>query len=560
MKRYAKYIALAVVAIAILRIIDTYSSFNHTVDAPIHIACGLEWLQYGTYSLEAEHPPLSRIATAIGPYLAGVRLPPNYREIWQSYRVELGNIALVSGEGYFSNLLRAKLGVLFFFVMSIAVVWTWARTVSGAVAGMVCVFLYSALPPVLAHGSVAETDMTLTANLMGALLALLLWLKRPNLANALFLGLMFGLSLISKLTTLLFFPACAFVVCLWYWYMKGRVQNDSNVVQLPVLRVLVRQACMSGIVAFFVFWAGYGFEIGDLHHSKLPGVTTIEWISWYSIPLRNLIASVADQAIFPAPPFFEGVQDAAVHAQTGHDAFFMGEMRRFGIWYFYPVLLLIKTPIAFLLLTGAGVIGLTEKTMRSKSWQPLVPVLMAGMILLVVLPTTINIGIRHILIIYPLLALIAGSGVSFLWLLHRGRTLGRISVVVLMGWYIGVSAAAHPDYLAYFNRIPGEKPEQWVVGSGLDWGQDLYRLSSELKERQVPMLSLAYFGTADPSWFDFPPIRPVTPGVPVTGWVAASVSLLQHDTPEEDHFGWLKTLEPVQIVGKSIYLYHIPEE
>ncbi|MBT5875569.1 MAG: hypothetical protein HOH43_19255, partial [Candidatus Latescibacteria bacterium] len=287
MKRYAKYIALAVVAIAILRIIDTYSSFNHTVDAPIHIACGLEWLQYGTYSLEAEHPPLSRIATAIGPYLAGVRLPPNYREIWQSYRVELGNIALVSGEGYFSNLLRAKLGVLFFFVMSIAVVWTWARTVSGAVAGMVCVFLYSALPPVLAHGSVAETDMTLTANLMGALLALLLWLKRPNLANALFLGLMFGLSLISKLTTLLFFPACAFVVCLWYWYMKGRVQNDSNVVQLPVLRVLVRQACMSGIVAFFVFWAGYGFEIGDLHHSKLPGVTTIEWISWYSIPLRN---------------------------------------------------------------------------------------------------------------------------------------------------------------------------------------------------------------------------------------------------------------------------------
>lgn len=560
MTRYAKYVALALAAIAVLRVTDTYSSFNHTVDAPIHIACGLEWLQYGTYSLEAEHPPLSRIATAIGPYLAGVRLPPDYREIWQSYRVGLGNIALLSGDGYFPNLVRAKLGVLFFFIMSMAVVWTWARKIHGVIAGMVCVLLYSMLPPVLAHGSVAETDMTLTANLFGALLALLMWLRRPHMVNALILCLMFGLSLISKLTTLLFFPACAFVVLIWYWCMNRRVQTDSGAMRLPAPGVLLRQICVSGTLAFLVFWAGYGFEIGDLRHSKLPGITTVEWISWYSMPLRNLIASVADQPIFPAPPFFEGVQDAAVHAQTGHDAFFMGEMRRFGIWYFYPVLLLIKTPVAFLILTGAGVIGLMRETRRSASWQPFVPVLMAGTILLVVLPTTINIGIRHVLIIYPLLALIAGSGVSYLWMLPRRRTLGRLSVIVLMGWYIGVSAAAHPDYLAYFNRIPGDRPEQWVVGSGLDWGQDLYRLSRELKERQVPMVSLAYFGTADPAWFDFPTMRPVTPGVPVTGWVAASVSLLQHDTMEENHFGWLKAFEPVQIVGKSIYLYHIPEE
>src|ERR1700689_161302 len=66
--RYSLAIFLALVAIASARIITTYTVFNHTVDEPAHIACGMEWLDRGTYHYEAQHPPLSRVMMAILPH------------------------------------------------------------------------------------------------------------------------------------------------------------------------------------------------------------------------------------------------------------------------------------------------------------------------------------------------------------------------------------------------------------------------------------------------------------------------------------------------------------
>jgi len=61
------------VGLAIARVISTYAVFNSTSDEPAHIACGMEWLQWGTYTYEPQHPPLARAMIALGPYLAGIR-------------------------------------------------------------------------------------------------------------------------------------------------------------------------------------------------------------------------------------------------------------------------------------------------------------------------------------------------------------------------------------------------------------------------------------------------------------------------------------------------------
>ena len=41
----------------------------------------MEWLQYGTYTFEPLHPPLARVAVALGPYLAGLRLK-DHGNLW----------------------------------------------------------------------------------------------------------------------------------------------------------------------------------------------------------------------------------------------------------------------------------------------------------------------------------------------------------------------------------------------------------------------------------------------------------------------------------------------
>jgi len=65
----------ALLVIAVVRIVSTYFVFPQAYDEPAHVVCGMEWLDNGTFTLEPLHPPLPRVAAALGPYLAGIRLP-----------------------------------------------------------------------------------------------------------------------------------------------------------------------------------------------------------------------------------------------------------------------------------------------------------------------------------------------------------------------------------------------------------------------------------------------------------------------------------------------------
>ena len=90
LENHARIIAIAAVLLASVRIGTTWNVFSQTSDEPVHIACGLEWLDKGQYTGEAQHPPIARIATAIGPYLLGARPKPFAPKM---------NFTLLSAEG-----------------------------------------------------------------------------------------------------------------------------------------------------------------------------------------------------------------------------------------------------------------------------------------------------------------------------------------------------------------------------------------------------------------------------------------------------------------------------
>ena len=122
------------------------------------------------------------------------------------------------------------------------------------------------------------------------------------------------------------------------------------------------------------------------------------------------------------------------------------------------------------------------------------------------------------------------------------------------------SARSHPDYLAYFNEAAGDHPERILVDSDLDDGQDLKRLADTLRARRVPVVSLAYAGSATVAEHGLPPVRWLQPHQPVNGWVAASLYSLKLGSlgrPGHDDFAWLERYHPVARVGRSILLYDI---
>jgi hypothetical protein len=64
---------LLLIVIAAARLFPTYTTLTATFDEPLHSADGMEWLDTGTYTRERQHPPLARVAFALGPYLSGIR-------------------------------------------------------------------------------------------------------------------------------------------------------------------------------------------------------------------------------------------------------------------------------------------------------------------------------------------------------------------------------------------------------------------------------------------------------------------------------------------------------
>jgi hypothetical protein len=188
------------------------------------------------------------------------------------------------------------------------------------------------------------------------------------------------------------------------------------------------------------------------------------------------------------------------------------------------------------------------------------PAILTAVILLINLPTSLNIGVRYMLPLLPLLALTAGIGAAWLW---RNQ---RAAAIALLLWTAISSVAAHPDYLAYFNELAGTHPESILVDSDLDWGQDMGRLAAELQRRRVPYLHMACLYTGDDSRLGLPAWDSLEPYQPVTGWVAVSQTMLknygwmaaQQRGRSDLAFAWLDQHRPVGRVGKSILLYYIP--
>src|SRR5206468_3555341 len=162
---------------------STYTVFSHTMDEPVHLGVGMEWLDRGTYSGDASHPPLARVLAAVGPYFAGERSAGGPDSMQEGLRI-LGH-----DRHYDRILALARAGILPFFWIAAWVVFLWSYRASGPNAALIAVFLFTTLPPVLAHAGQATTDMAATAMMSAAVYAALLWAERPDRRRTVILGL-----------------------------------------------------------------------------------------------------------------------------------------------------------------------------------------------------------------------------------------------------------------------------------------------------------------------------------------------------------------------------------
>jgi 4-amino-4-deoxy-L-arabinose transferase-like glycosyltransferase len=258
-------------------------------------------------------------------------------------------------------------------------------------------------------------------------------------------------------------------------------------------------------------------------------------------------------------------------------SFLMGEYSVIGWRAFFPLAMLFKTPvatIAMVLLVPAVLVGLlcSRRTWVSwgTGWTLLCIGLAPGIYFLTAVLANLNLGLRHVLPVYPFLFVGVAWGVALLW-----REIPRfrwIAAALAIGLVVE-SSMAYPNYLAFFNRAVGGSAGgiELLSDSNLDWGQDLKLLADWRRKNPDKPLYVSYFGFADPRFYGIDGIwipgeglfslLPVTTTMEPGSYLAVSATSLQGTYFVEPMRTRFRTIierqKKLGVLGGTIHLYEV---
>jgi hypothetical protein len=114
-----------------------------------------------------------------------------------------------------------------------------------------------------------------------------------------------------------------------------------------------------------------------------------------------------------------------------------------------------------------------------------------------------NIGVRHVLPVFPFLILIAAA--SAILLARRGRA-ATVVVLLLLAFQVFSVVHSAPNLLAYSNEAWGGTRQTYRVLSGpnTDWGQGLKAARSWVDARGLTDCWYVNFGTGNPAYYGIP--------------------------------------------------------
>ncbi len=545
----------------------SYSRKSATWDEPVHVTAGYAALARHDYRVDPEHPPFLRIWAALPLLLLdGIELDTAIIDDTHPTRWAVTDLfAFCRQFMYLDNdadrlLYSARFMVVLLGVALGVLVFCWVNEWLGYWPAVVVVTLYSIEPNIAAHSSLVTTDFGITCFVFGTVYFLWRTCRQPSPLNVTGLAGSFSLAVISKYSALILgiiVPLLLALACL-------RFRSLKRTTALWILALLLSAALVA-------IWGSYAFRYAPSTsddwlfrfqnvrqvQQRVPGLASVvEWID-----SRRLLPNAFTQG------FLLGQAKSKERS-----AFLMGSYSRHGWWYYFPVAFLIKTPVAVILLFFAGaVVWLRQR--RQRSLQDVAFVALPIMVFLVpAMASTMNIGLRHILPIYPFVLVLAGAAVKEL--IHRSRKGGGVVLGILMALALLEFGSVYPHNLTFFNRFIGGPRNgiKYLVDSNLDWGQDLKPLKRWMERNDVGHINLAYFGMSDPRYYDidytylpgsflFAGESIQEPTLP--GYVAVSATILSgvyFDEHGRSIYAPLRDREPLTRIGNSIHVYWLENQ
>jgi hypothetical protein len=485
---------IAWLAAAILAGASFWLVANHTqgdalsADEPVHILAGYFQVFGRTAIVNIEHPPLMKLLAG----LSLTRLPlPAAPE-----RVPMGNRFTDFGHAFlFENRVSpdaiaaaARAPFRWLFVVLLFLVFLAARSRYGLAPALFAMALLAFDPNFLAHAGVVHTDLGAALGFLATILAWDRAVEKPGPARLSLAAVALGLTLATKFSAVYLLP-----ILLVQGLLSARrcPQPGREAVRMALRLLAVAGGALAVVV---VIYAAVTTRMNLEDQRQIIA----ELVGQRGAPgLARVLQGVA-RVCPPLGHYLGGLASVArQNAEGGGVNFLSGKASVEGFPFYFFIAFFAKSTLAFLAATALALSGAAIFRMGREASLYLLPV---AVLLLASMGSSYNIGIRHLLPVYPFLALLAAAVLARM----QARPGAWAAVAAALLFALPVSAVAeslriHPHELSYFNPLVGgpEGGRKILSDSNVDWGLDLRRLAAQLRRRGVSDPTVVYFGGDD---------------------------------------------------------------
>ncbi len=387
------------------------------------------------------------------------------------------------------TLVPCRVPVLLGALGLVLLVWRWGRALGGVFAGLVALGAAAFEPNLLAHGHVATLDAPVTAAWCAAL-----WCWR-GLTGA---------------------PDAA-----------ARRRWTAGFASAVAAAALIKFSGVLLIPSLALVAALGGDRTARRRGAQALGVAVVATL---------VLACVV--YIGRPQPLIDAVRGKMAHRDEVRFAYLAGRRSEHGFALYYVAALLLKTSPVLLGLAAWGAVRARRVSRHDRALLavPAIAIVVAFTLL------RVNVGVRHVLPVLPVFAVLAGLGAEDLR--RRGRV-ARIGLIVALAVGLADWGRSVPQFFAYFTPLAGGPAagHRWLLDSNLAWGQDDRRLAA----------CLAAATARGETWLVNP-----DPAVPRLGRLAVESNALHNlQRRSERPYEWLRELQPQGFAGWSWRLYDL---
>ena len=513
------------------------------VDDAIHIPSGYSYIETHDFRLNQEHPPLLKTLSGFGLMHLRPELPLD-SEGWQKAE-EPGDpddgtntfcldFFQRNRDKYEQILFWGRAPVVIVPLLLAIAVWAFTRKLFDEITAFVAAFLLLSEPNVIGNSTVVQDDLASALAVFLFVIALRSYFKNPAFTRALALGITVSAAILIKHSLIVLAPISLILLLAQGLWRKIKYKEQLC---RYLNRGLIITCCF-----YVILIAGYAFDVGFIDDDEASFIS--DWFRFtgdFAESFQNLLVHLP---ILLPKYYLYGMDMVMNDVQNGRPAFLLGEVSDRGWWYYFPVAFVLKTSLPFLIATFAGLVWTTREIIKKKWTDGLYLILPPLLYLAMSMTSHLNIGVRHIMPVFPFFALMGAAAISRIWSLNiqldnsrdsfanssdssaapplakrrasdsasasylsfRGyaaalsgsyRRFTRIITAAMLLWAAILVFTTYPNYLTHFSPLAGGPANGWKLlsDSNAETGQEVKNLADFLKRHGENRINGLFLGS-----------------------------------------------------------------